>query len=65
MAHGALDDSLVGCEAELQRRSSKILPGQRPLSKRFLSSDGRFSPPPQGNIPPIKTKCLMYVNADL
>ena len=27
---------------ELQRRSSKILPRQCPLSKRFLSSDARF-----------------------
>ena len=27
--------------------------------------DSLASPPPQGNIPPIKTKCLMYVNADL
>ena len=59
---------------ELQRRSSKILPGQRPLSKRFLSSKARFialpsiidslaSPPPQGKILPIATKCLMDVNA--
>ena len=57
--------------AELQRRSSKILPRQCPLSKRFLSSDARFiafpsiidslaSPLPQGKIPPIETKCLMY-----
>jgi len=46
-------------EAKLQRRSSKIFPGQCPLSKRFLLSDVRFialpsiiyslaSPPPQG-----------------
>ena len=48
--------------------------GQRPLSKRFLSSAARFialpsiidslaSPPPQGKIRPIETKCLMYAYA--
>ena len=63
-----------GTTAELQRRSSKIFLGQWPLSKRFLSSNARFialtsiidslaSPPPQGKILPIETKCLMYVNA--
>ena len=54
------DNGRYICQAELQRRSSKILPGQRPLSKRFLSSDALFtvlpsiidslaSPPPQAS----------------
>ena len=45
----------------MQRRSSKILPGQCPISKRFLLSDARYialpsiidslaSPPPQGKL---------------
>ena len=51
-----------------------ILPGQCPLSKRFISSNARIldlssiidsltNPPPQWKILPIETKCLMYVNA--
>ena len=59
----------TGCLPELQRRSSKILPGQCPLSKRVLSRDARFialpyimdslaSASPQGNQMSYVCQCV-------